>query len=254
LKWHFKLFSLQIGSYHAKNYQTYLDLVHDLLQVEKHDKLTLRNYHQHSIGFAPLLEVHHNVKDNKRGDGSNNYQKKFGKFKKGKRNSKNMKNGAKGQGKDKGKTFTCHKCGGPNHFAKKCRTPKHLIELYQRFLKESNKNKRSYEAHFNDEIKEATTSGTIPSNPEMSKLTDNDDMYMENTVVEYKSNDVFEDLKYAHFVTPCIIETLNHCLNLQLSPNARTNRVIEVQNQNSSENIENSNSCDRGPDDSVQEI
>jgi hypothetical protein len=96
--------------YHTKNYQNYSNLIHDLLQVEKHDELILRNHHQHSVGAASLLEVHHNVKGNERGDGSNNHQKKFGKFKKGKHNDKNMKNKAKGQGK--GEAFTCHKCGG----------------------------------------------------------------------------------------------------------------------------------------------
>jgi hypothetical protein len=89
--------------YRAKNYQTYSDLVHDLLQAEKHNELTLRNHHQHSVGSASLPEVHHNVKGNEKGDRSNNNHKKFGKFKKGKCNSKNMKNIAKGQGKSKGK-------------------------------------------------------------------------------------------------------------------------------------------------------
>jgi hypothetical protein len=137
------------------------------------------------------------VKSNERSDGSNNHQKKFSKFKRGKRNGKNMKNRVKGQGKekDKGKAFICHKCGGPNHFAKKCRTPKHLVELYPRSLKVSNNTKRSYEAQFNDETKETITLGTIPSNLEMPKLTDNDDMDMENMIVEYNSNDVFGDLK-----------------------------------------------------------
>jgi hypothetical protein len=113
--------------YRAKNYQTHSNLVHDLLQAKKHDELTLRNHHQYSVGSAPLLEVHHNVKGNENGDESNNQHKKFGKLKKC--NSKNMKNRAKGQGKGKGKgkAFTCHKCGGPNHSAKKCRTPKHLV-------------------------------------------------------------------------------------------------------------------------------
>jgi hypothetical protein len=179
--------------YRAKNYQTYSDLVHDLLQAKKHDELILRNYYQRFVGSSPRPQVHHNVKGNERGEESNNHQKIFDKFKKDKRNDKNMKNKAKGQGK--GKAFTCHKCGGPNHFAKKCRTPKHLVELYQKSLKESNNNKRSYETHFNDVTKEDTTLRTIPSNPEMAKLTDNDDMDMENTIVEYNSNDVFGDLK-----------------------------------------------------------
>jgi hypothetical protein len=115
--------------YRAKNYQTYSDIVHDLLQEEKHDDLTLCNHHQRSVGSAPLPEVQYNVKSNKKGDGPKILQKQFGKFKKGKWNSKNLKNIAKGQGKGKGKAFTCHKCGGPNHFARKCRTPKHLVEL-----------------------------------------------------------------------------------------------------------------------------
>jgi hypothetical protein len=106
--------------YSAKNYQTYSDLIHDLLQVEKHDELTLRNHHQCSVGSTPLPEVHYNVKDNEKGDGHKTPQKKFDKFKKRKHDGRNMKNRAKGQGKGKGKTFTCHKCGGPNHFARKC--------------------------------------------------------------------------------------------------------------------------------------
>jgi hypothetical protein len=181
--------------YRDKNYQTYSNLVHDLLQAEKHDELTLRNHHQHSVGSAPLPEFHHNEKDNKKGDGSNNHHKKFGKFKTGKHNSMNMKSRAKGQGKGKGKAFTCHTCGGPIHFARKCHTPKHLVELYQKSLKDSNNNKRWYETHFNDMTKEATTSGTMPSNPEMPKLMDNDDMDMENTIMEYNPNDVLGDLK-----------------------------------------------------------
>jgi hypothetical protein len=60
---------------------------------------------------------------------------------------------------------------------------------------ESNNNKRSYEAHFNDTTKVASTLGTIPSNPKMPKLTDTDDMDMENTIIEYHNNDVFGELK-----------------------------------------------------------
>jgi hypothetical protein len=181
--------------YSVKNYQTYSNLVHDLLQAEKHDELTLRNHYQRSVGSAPLPEVHYNVKSNEKGDGPKNSQKKFVKFKKGKCNGKNMKNRAKGQGKGKGKAFTCHKCGGPNHFARKCRIPIHLVELYQKFLKEYNNNKRSYESHLNDMTKEASTSKTIHSNPKMPKLTGTDDMDMENIIVEYHSNDMFGDLK-----------------------------------------------------------
>jgi hypothetical protein len=69
------------------------------------------------------------MKSNEKGDGSKNQHKKIGKFKKSKCNGKNVKNRAKGLGKGKGNAFSCHKCGGRNHFARKCRTPKHLVEL-----------------------------------------------------------------------------------------------------------------------------
>jgi hypothetical protein len=116
--------------YRAGNYQNYSDLIHDLLQTEKHDELTLRNHHQCFIRSAPLSQVHHNVKSKENVDRSNNQQKKFGKFKNDKRNGKNKKNRAKGQEKGKGKAFKCHKCGGLNHSAKKCLTLQHLVELY----------------------------------------------------------------------------------------------------------------------------
>jgi hypothetical protein len=54
--------------YRAKNYQTYSDLVHDLLQAEKHDEITLRNHDQRSVDSAPLPEVHYKVKGNEKGN------------------------------------------------------------------------------------------------------------------------------------------------------------------------------------------
>jgi hypothetical protein len=93
----------------------------------------LRNHHQRFVGSAPLPEVHYNMKSNEKCDGSKNQHKKFDKFKKVKHNGN--KNGDKGQEKGKGKIFTCHKCGGPNHFGRKCRTPKHFVELYQKYIK-----------------------------------------------------------------------------------------------------------------------
>jgi hypothetical protein len=43
--------------YRAKNYQRYSELIHDLLQTDKHDEPTMRNHHQHPVGTAPLPEV-----------------------------------------------------------------------------------------------------------------------------------------------------------------------------------------------------
>jgi hypothetical protein len=96
--------------------------------------------------------------------------------------------------KEKSKTFKCHKCSGPNPFAKKCWAPQHLVVLYQKTLKEANGSKRSYEAHFNDVSKEATTSGTKVEDPKIPRMMDQENMDLENTIIEYNSNDVFGDL------------------------------------------------------------
>jgi hypothetical protein len=48
--------------YRAQNYQRYANLIRDLLQIEKYDELTIKNHHQHRVGAAPLLEIHHNEK------------------------------------------------------------------------------------------------------------------------------------------------------------------------------------------------
>jgi hypothetical protein len=83
---------------------------------------------------------------------------------------------------------------GPNHFTKKCRALQHLVELYPKSLKEVNGAKRSYEAHFNDVSKEAITSETKVEDPKIHRMMDKEDMDLENTIIEYNSNDVFGDL------------------------------------------------------------
>jgi hypothetical protein len=108
--------------YRAWNYHYYSKLIHDLLQAEKHDELTMRNHHQHAIGTAPLPEVNYSSKGKEKVDG-NKPPKNVGKFKKGKKNKhKKIKSKDKSLGKGK-KSFKCHCCGGPNHIAKKCNIP-----------------------------------------------------------------------------------------------------------------------------------
>jgi hypothetical protein len=48
--------------YRDRNYQYYADLIRDLLQVEKHGKLTIKNHHQRRVGAAPLPKIHQNEK------------------------------------------------------------------------------------------------------------------------------------------------------------------------------------------------
>ena len=42
----------------------------------------------------------------------------------------------------------CHRCGGNGHWARTCRTPKHMVDLYQASLKE-----KGVETNFLDQAK-----------------------------------------------------------------------------------------------------
>ena len=47
----------------------------------------------------------------------------------------------------------CYRCGGKGHWSRVCRTPKHLVDLYQKSLKNKNQNKgkeSKFESNFAD--------------------------------------------------------------------------------------------------------
>jgi hypothetical protein len=152
----------------------------------------MRNHHQRPVGTTPLHEVNYSSQGKEKMDGSkpSNNVGKSKKFKK----SKHKKNKSKDQSSGKGKKpFKCHRYGGANHIAKKCKIPQHLIDLYQKSLKEARKANGSYEAHLNTASDEATTLGKRPD--EAAKPGPSTDDYIdgENIIVEYNSNDVFRD-------------------------------------------------------------
>jgi hypothetical protein len=100
----------------------------------------MKNHHQHPFGTAPLPEVNYSSKGKKKTDGAKS-SKNVGKFKKRKKN-KHKKNKFKDQSSRKGKkSFKCHRCGGANHITKKCKILQHLVNLYQKSLKEAGKAK-----------------------------------------------------------------------------------------------------------------
>jgi hypothetical protein len=49
--------------YHHHNYAKYSDLIYDLLQVEKHDELLIKNHEMCPVGASPVREVHYNSKN-----------------------------------------------------------------------------------------------------------------------------------------------------------------------------------------------
>jgi hypothetical protein len=190
--------------YRVQNYQHYADLIRDLLQAEKHDELTIKNHHQCRVGAAPLLEIHHNKK---KASASKDFTpKKNGRSTRHCRNrpkniklSKSMK---KDGASSKGNNVQYKACETFKHTTDKCRTPKHLVTLYQKSLGKEKKVQGSgarYEAHFTilmNSTFEASCSSKDPQNPSTNEPTLNVDDYMDsdNTMVEYNSNDMFGNL------------------------------------------------------------
>ena len=183
--------------YRARNYQAYSDLIHVLLQAEKHDELLLKNHNRRPVGAAPLPEVHANFQKNKKFKG---FSKNFhGNQNRNKKNKPHNSDKGKGKAKTKfDKTNLCQKCGCYKHVTKKCRTPRHLVELY---LQSMGRNRPAqgprYEAHFNlqpgnIEASCSQDAPEAPSNTEKFHLPQ-DSVDTENMMIEYASNDVFGD-------------------------------------------------------------
>jgi hypothetical protein len=145
--------------YHERNFQIYSELINTLLQAERHNEILLWNSNKHPLGAAPLPEVHTNTQNTNKKDGAN--RKPFRKFKgkgKGKVDNK-RKREHKSHDSPKGKNIpkknfdkskVCQKCGCYSHITKKCRTPRHLVDLYLKSIGHDRPNQgQKYEAHFN---------------------------------------------------------------------------------------------------------
>jgi hypothetical protein len=188
--------------YRARNYQTYSELIHDLLQAEKHDELTMKNHKQRRVGAAPMPEIHHAMKDEKKGNGFKNHSKFSDNSKKRRRNKRKGKKNTKAPRKDTttSKDEKCKKCGCYNHPTNKCRTPRHLVALYQQALKGKAAEGQEYEAHFatpsnlKADIGSPSMSQKEPCTSNLPLLTYTEPMDIDNVIVDYSLDDVFGDL------------------------------------------------------------
>ena len=187
--------------YRARNYTVYSELIHVLLQAEKHDELLLKNSNQRPVGAAPLPEVHANFQKNTKFNGSFKGQNKNFKGKSNHNKKNKPQNSDKGKGITKNKfdkTKLCQKCGCYKHVTKKCRTPRHLVNLYLQSVRRNRPTQGArYEAHFNlqpDNNKEAGCSQDVRGAPSNNKEfhISQDSMDTENMMTEYAA-DMFGD-------------------------------------------------------------
>ena len=181
--------------YCERNFQVYSDLIHTLLEAEKHSELMVWNNQQHPIVSAPLPEVHAYSKNKpKFNDGSskNYHQENSKKGKKICKHNKKFQNCVSNKGKNISKHRSdkpvCQKCGCYSHITKKCRTPNHLVDLYLKSVGHGRATQgQKYEAHFNYQPdttrEEASCSQQVPEEPSSNPIPGGEDLATENMVV-----------------------------------------------------------------------
>nr|GFA22064.1 hypothetical protein [Tanacetum cinerariifolium] len=142
--------------YRERGFKKYCDLISCLLVAEQNNELLMKNHESRPTGSAQLSEA--NVvtynQSGGRGRGSDRGRGQWRGFGRGNYHgfqSGNTSGHKKWQ--DKGKMIKndggekakgviengCYRCGSVNHWARACRTPKHLVKLYQRSQKSKGK-------------------------------------------------------------------------------------------------------------------
>ncbi|KAJ1264519.1 hypothetical protein BS78_08G007400 [Paspalum vaginatum] len=171
-------------------------LIYSLTRAERNDELLLKNHHLRPVSSAPLLEVH-----NHDGPPSRNSHNSSGGRRKNRNFIKNRRHNANKRARknapptcDNGRL--CHKCGCNTHFAATCHTPKHLVDLYLKSIRDAKQKENKYEAHFNQATEETGGSSSVPKESPYNKTSSQAmDLHpTDNVLIEYNSNDMFEDL------------------------------------------------------------
>jgi hypothetical protein len=191
--------------YRQRSFTVYSELIKTLLQAERHNELLIWNSNQGPIGAKPLPEVHATTQKKPPKDANKNSNPGTSKGK-NKRKGTHKPHGAKEKGNNsksnKDKSNTCTKCGYYNHPTQKCRTSKHLVDLYLNFVGRgcsnqgrSNQDGQQSEAHFNalaalgcSNFALVDTSNTKAPPPLDGNIDDTNNM-----IIEYTSDDLFDD-------------------------------------------------------------
>ncbi|KAM1803804.1 hypothetical protein ACFX12_029743 [Malus domestica] len=166
--------------YRARGFTKYNQLISVLLVAEQNNKLLMKNHNSQPTGSAPFSEVNTtSLEMNTISSRGNNYKRERG-HKRGRWNGKCKNHGVqfhnqvprhnpgpsfKSANRQKGKAHmntprnpegVCHRCGGNGHWARTCRTPKHLVDLYRASFKE-----KGVEINFFDQAQPMETPNPI---------------------------------------------------------------------------------------------
>lgn len=141
--------------YRNSKYNKYSELIQVLMFAEQQNEVLMNNHSARPTGTIAVPEAHANVaessRNQKRGRGKKPWKGKKGAMfnGKGKRKPKGRGMPKKERGENDGEEQgECFRCGTKGHWSRNCRTPKHLIDLYQQAKK---KDKGQPESHFTTE-------------------------------------------------------------------------------------------------------
>ncbi|XP_021741128.1 uncharacterized protein LOC110707404 [Chenopodium quinoa] len=140
--------------YREKGFTKYSELISCLLVAEQNNELLMKNHGSRPTGSTPFPEANatsHTGKEQKardhassRGRGRGRGRRRGhdrglgGHFRNSYSHQKwDNKNGNKNE-KVKNENI-CYRCGGKGHWSRVCRTPKHLVDLYQQSIKQKGK-------------------------------------------------------------------------------------------------------------------
>jgi len=179
--------------YRNSKYAKYSELIEVLMFAEQQNEVLMNNHSARPTGSIAVPEAHANVVESshnqKGGRGKKPWKgKKEAVFKgKGKRKPKGKGTSHKKKGENGGEEQDiCFRCGTKGHWSRKCRTPKHLIDLYQQ---SKGKGKGQHESHFTTEPeaqKRDNMDIDAKGNGEDVQLDDDDDLL---------DDDVYGDLQ-----------------------------------------------------------
>jgi hypothetical protein len=139
--------------YRNSKYSKYFELIEVLLVAEQQNKVLMNNHSARPTGSLAVPEAHANVaessRNRKKGRGKGKWMGKRGALFKGKGKPRGKGETRKGKGEHSGEEQgDCYRCRAKGHWSRKCRTPKHLVDLYQQ---NKNKGKGQHESHFTTE-------------------------------------------------------------------------------------------------------
>ena len=132
--------------YREKGFTNYSALISHLLVAEQQNELLLKNHETRPTGTSPFPEAnatnYHNHRGRGRGRGRHNGRGRGRGRGRNEHHSASINKGTDPHkpeaSKEKSSNSTrniCFRCGSKGHWSRVCRTPKHLVDLYQSSLK-----------------------------------------------------------------------------------------------------------------------